>query len=324
MEIDYLLFLQNIRESWGAFLAPFMDFLTKLSVSFFPILLACLVYWVFDRKAGKLIFGGFAGGRLINGFLKLTCCIYRPWILDSRVVPFGDSMTAATGYSFPSGHSTMATTMYGGVGMWFRKIAKWVTALLFFLVALTMLSRNFMGVHTPKDVLVGCGASIIVMFIVCRIERWTDANPNRDKVVMIVGILLCVALVIYYNFKPYPMDYLPDGTLLVDPAKMLADSYEGIGAVSAFVICRYFERRHFDFEAKMTSWKNRFIVAVIALIPLYFWYTYSVDILQNLFGRDAAKFTCDFLMMGYIMILVPFIMCRISKITDENPLVKSK
>lgn len=33
---------------------------------------------------------------LLNGFLKLTCCVYRPWIRDARIEPFGDSKVAAT------------------------------------------------------------------------------------------------------------------------------------------------------------------------------------------------------------------------------------
>ena len=324
MEIEYLLVLQNIRENGGAFLAPFMDWLTKLAVSFFPILLACFVYWVYDRKFGRIIFGGFAIGRLYNGFLKLTCCIYRPWILDSRVVPFGDSIVAATGYSFPSGHSTMASSMYGGVGAWFRKKSKALMIFFFIMIGLTMFSRNFMGVHTPKDVLVGCIIGIVALLTSWLIGRWTENDDKKDLYVMIFGLVLCVCLVAYYCLKSYPMDYLSDGTLLVDPVKMRADSYEGIGSVTAFVICRYFERRYFNFDEKMPSRKDRFIVAVIASVPLYFWYTYSIGILQNAIGRDASKFICDFFMMGYIMIAVPFVMCKLSKLPESLSLKKDR
>lgn len=324
MEIEYLLALQNMRETWGSFLAPFMDAVTKLSVSFFPIVLACLLYWVYDRQFGRIIFGGFAGGRLVNGFLKLTCCIYRPWILDSRIVPFGDSMVAATGYSFPSGHATMATSMYGGVGFWYRKRSKVLMIIFFAMVGITMFSRNYMGVHTLKDVLVGCVAATAMLIISGVIERWTNANNKRDLVVMIVGLVLCGALVAYYCLKSYPMDYLPDGNLLVDPAKMRADSYEGIGSVTAFVICRYFERRYFNFDEKMPSRKDRFIIAVIALIPLYFWYTYSINFFQNIIGRDASKFICDFFMMGYIMLFVPFVMCKIKRLPETLAFARKK
>ena len=45
---------------------------------------------------------GWSGNRLVNGFLKVTFCVYRPWIRDARVQPDGNAVTAATGYSFPA------------------------------------------------------------------------------------------------------------------------------------------------------------------------------------------------------------------------------
>ena len=54
-----------------------------------------MIYWAFDRKAGRKILAGLGGGLFINGFLKLTFCVYRPWIRDTRILPYGDSKTAA-------------------------------------------------------------------------------------------------------------------------------------------------------------------------------------------------------------------------------------
>lgn len=156
MDIEYLLYLQQFRETVGSILTPLMNAVTKLSAGFLPIAMMCMIYWAFDRKAGRKILAGLGGGLFINGFLKLTFCVYRPWIRDTRILPYGDSKTAATGYSFPSGHTTRATAMFGGSGLWFMKKRHSVVAgLLFVLVFMTMFSRNYLGVHTPQDVLVG-------------------------------------------------------------------------------------------------------------------------------------------------------------------------
>lgn len=95
------------------------------------------------------MFAGMSLAYLVNGFLKLTCCVYRPWIRDARVVPYGDSKVAATGYSFPSGHSTAATARYGSIGVWFRKRNKAIMEVMFASIFITMFSRNYLGVHTP-------------------------------------------------------------------------------------------------------------------------------------------------------------------------------
>lgn len=155
MDIDYLIFLQNLRESTGDFFSPFLSWVSKFAVGFWPIAIMCMVYWVFDRKGGKRILAGFGCGLLMNGLLKLVFCVYRPWIRDPRVEPYGDSKVAATGYSFPSGHSTFATATFGGVGVWARKRNKVISCILFILVILTLFSRNYLGVHTPQDVIVG-------------------------------------------------------------------------------------------------------------------------------------------------------------------------
>lgn len=46
--------------------------------------------------------------------LKVTVCAYRPWVRDARIVPHGNSIITATGYSFPSGHTMNAATVFGG------------------------------------------------------------------------------------------------------------------------------------------------------------------------------------------------------------------
>lgn len=320
MDIQYLLLLQDFRAKTDAFLSPVMDFVTKFCVSYWAIAMIALVYWVFDKNAGKKILSGFCFSVLINGFLKLVCCVYRPWIKDTRVEPWGDAKVAATGYSFPSGHSTWSTSIYGGVGMWQRKHYKWVCGLMFFLIAITLFSRNYLGVHTPQDVIVGCLSSFLMMFVACTLEKWSDKDPDkRDIIYMIGGLVLCVALVIFYNLKSYPLDYLADGSLLVDPAKMKADSYEGIGVVSSYVVCRYFARRHFDFESAMVK-KDRFIVAVIAIIPLYIWDQLFIDLFQPIIGRDASKFIFMAVIVAYIMIIVPYVMTKIK--VPENFLIK--
>lgn len=80
MDIEYLLYLQQFRETVGSILTPLMNAVTKLSAGFLPIAMMCMIYWAFDRKAGRKILAGLGGGLFINGFLKLTFCVYRPWI----------------------------------------------------------------------------------------------------------------------------------------------------------------------------------------------------------------------------------------------------
>lgn len=323
MDINYLLLLQNLREHTESFLAPVMDWFTKMSISFWPLAVMLMIYWAFDRKAGRRMFAGMSLAYFMNGFLKLTCCVYRPWIRDARVMPYGDSKVAATGYSFPSGHSTAATARYGSIGMWFRKRNKLIAAVMFVTIAITMFSRNYLGVHTPQDVLVGFAATVVMLILGNLIENWSDKDAKkRDTIILVAGLVLTVAAIFYYEFKPYPLDYLSDGKLLVDPKKMIPDSFEGLGFVSAYVVCRIFERKGFNFDEVM-EWKERFFIGVLALIPLMWWDSHIVNICVSLGSKVAGKYLWSAGIVVYTMIVVPFIMKKVHESGVLDKLNKS-
>lgn len=311
MDITYLLLLQDFREGVGGFLAPFMDWVTKFALSFLPLAFLLMIYWVFDRRAGRRMLCGMVFGSMMNGFLKLTVCAYRPWIRDARIVPYGDAKVAATGYSFPSGHSTHATYYYGSIGYWLRDKCRILSIGFFLLIFVTMFSRNYLGVHTPQDVIVGFGATALMLVLGCRVEDWSDQDPDkRDRIIIAAGLAVAFVSLCYFYLKPYPRDILPDGKLLVDPAKMMIDSFSGIGYLSSYVICRYFERRGFAFE-KETDWKDRFIIGTVALLPLHWWYGHIELFFKMMELPAAGKFVRAAGIVVYAMIIFPNIMKRI-------------
>ena len=101
MDIDYLLLLQRFRENINDALTPFMEYVSLFAVTFL-IMIPVFVYWVVDKKKGLYTLVSYYLCCGFNAMLKLTACIYRPWIRDARIKPAGDAITTATGYSFPS------------------------------------------------------------------------------------------------------------------------------------------------------------------------------------------------------------------------------
>ena len=323
MDIEYLLLLQNFREYTETFLAPIMDWVTKMSVSFWPTALILMIYWAGDRKAGRRMLMGISLGYLMNGFLKLTFCAYRPWIRDARIEPYGDAKVAATGYSFPSGHTTSATVWFGSAGHWFKNRIKILTVILYSDIFLTMFSRNYLGVHTPQDVIVGFAVSVLMLIAGNYLDKWSDADPaRRDLYIMAAGIMICILLVVYYMTKTYPIAYSAEGTLLVDPKNMLPDSFEGIGFGISLVICRYFERRGFDFENKL-DWKTRFVIGTIALIPAMWWCSHIVNLWSALNLKIVGKLFLFSGIVVYATVIVPLIMKKVYERSNEAKAVQS-
>ncbi len=111
-DIQYLLWLQEIRNATGGIFDEIFNGISKFAVDIL-IFLPYIVYWCVNKKWGYRFLYALWGGEVVNGVIKLTVCAYRPWIRSELIEPAGDSKVAATGYSFPSGHTMCATTMYG-------------------------------------------------------------------------------------------------------------------------------------------------------------------------------------------------------------------
>lgn len=269
MDIQYLLLLQNLRESIGDTLNGFMEFVTKLGdPKLIPLLLG-LVYWCLDKHEGVYLALTFYANRLVNGFLKITACIYRPWIRDARVTPVPSAMVDATGYSFPSGHAANSTSFYGGLAMK-KTRRKALRALFIVMILVIAFSRNYLGVHTPQDV----GVSIICGTAMLFAARWllkvVDEKPGTDKYILLAGVVIGALLVLYAQFKSYPVDYDANGAVIVDPAKMAIDSYKNAGMGMGFFLGWFLERRYIRFSTDGAWWVKaiRFVVLAVSYVYL--------------------------------------------------------
>ena len=277
-DIQYLLFLQNIREATGGIFDEFFNALSKFAVDVLPFL-GYIVFWSVSKKWGYRFMTTVWCGEILNGFLKLIVCAYRPWIRSDLINPAGDSKTAATGYSFPSGHTTVATINYGTTLVWQRKQRKWLAVLCGILIALTGFSRNFLGVHTPQDVLVGFTVSTLLIIVIGLVQKKLE---NKEKVIDIltfVGVAAVIGVLAFVMLKSYPMDYDADGKLLVDPQKMMNDMFKACGGFLCLLIGSYVERHFIHYEipegraslpiltcigfAIMFAWKELFAPATL-------------------------------------------------------------
>ena len=97
MDITYLLWLQDFRNGIDNALTPFMEWFSYFGISYI-VLFPVFVYWCLDKRKGLFIFSALKISHTFNSMVKLTACIYRPWIRDARIIPAGDAITTATGY----------------------------------------------------------------------------------------------------------------------------------------------------------------------------------------------------------------------------------
>ena len=313
MDIAYLLWLQDLRNSIDAalgsdILSRFMEELSFFAISWL-VFVPVFVYWCVNKKNGLFLLTSMGISWFFNGFVKMTVCAYRPWIRDARIVPAGDAIKTAGGYSFPSGHTMWSSPVYGGLAVITRKRAPWFAGLCVLAVLLTAFSRNYLGVHTPQDVVIGVTLGLCSVWLASIVL----ARPEKENMIMIIGLLLCAANLLYIIYKPYPMDYRPDGKLLVDPVAMMNDPFHGIGMLAALIIGRYLEREYVKFEVTGLGLKG-IIIAFIGFIPYYFLvfnfvktYTFIMNPLTEMLTKRWAYMVIGFLTMFWAIFVWPCI-----------------
>ena len=245
-------------------------------------------------------------GDVLNGVMKLTVCAYRPWIRSDSIVPAGDSKVAATGYSFPSGHTLAATMHYGNTAVWQWNKRRWLSILCGIMILLTGFSRNFLGVHTPQDVLVGMTEGIVLIAVVSFVEKRVYDNDKALDVLTFVGILVTVGVILYVTLKPYPMDYV-DGKLLVDPQKMMNDSFKACGGFSGLLIGSYIERHFIRYEIPQGS-SSLPILSCVGFALLFAWKElFAPATIVPLLGGHWGNLLARFLMVMFGIVVWPLV-----------------
>jgi len=313
MDIQYLLWLQDFRNSINDALTPFMEWVSSFAVDYM-ILIPVLIYWFWNKRKGLYPLLAYYMCMMVTPLIKLTACVYRPWIRDSRVLPAGDSIRTATGYSFPSGHTSTCAPLAAGSGMtlWEKKQMRPLSVLLFVFVLLTGFSRNYLGVHTPQDVLVGLAESALCLFLADRLLRYLDQHPEKENWFLLGGFLFCCLGLLYINIKGYPMDLNEEGKLIVDPQKMLNDGFGDLGKMIGFIIARFIEKTWVRYEPPKMSWKSA-ILCVIGLIAAVLMKKFVNPMIVSWLGSHWGKLLFSILYTSWYIALFPLVLkftCR--------------
>ena len=112
-----------IQQLSGAMMDKIMLVFTFLGEETFAILLLIAVYWCWDKRIGEYLLFSLYTAMSLNGLLKDIICRPRPFLNDEfsdlRYVKVKgllvDTEHLSSSWSFPSGHSQTAGSIYGSL-----------------------------------------------------------------------------------------------------------------------------------------------------------------------------------------------------------------
>ncbi len=301
-QMDFLVFLQNIRINSPILLDKLFLVITIFGEIWLPTLVCAIVYWCIDFKKGIYLFSLESLNRFFAHFLKMIACVYRPWVLDSRIHPSELAVPFAKGYSFPSGHSAMSSSVFGGIAYLMRK-NKILCLSLICLVLLIGFSRLLLGVHSPQDVICGLLIGFILVFAVKPIVDWAEKDAKRYMILLaVIDIIVIAALIYTYFFAEYRMDYV-SGELLVNPQKLRYVTVVEFGYALGLINGCYLCARYCPFEPKDVPVKQRIIRGIIGAIGI-------IILLKYIFGyilMNCIKIRYAFLVTFFLGIIITLI-----------------
>ena len=183
-EIELVVFLQSL----GGWLAAPMRLVSLLGNEEFFLLLMPALYWCVSAALGVRIGFILLLSANFNYILKLLFHGPRPYWYSSRVLALSSEST----FGIPSGHAQNAAAVWGLLAAALRR--RWAWAIALALILTIGLSRIYLGVHFPSDVLIGWLIGAALVWAYTRWESvattWILAHSLRRQ----LGLALAISL----------------------------------------------------------------------------------------------------------------------------------
>lgn len=297
--MEFLKLLEGLRTPIGD---AFFLFATYGGEEIMLLGLICVLYWCVDKKLAYRMTFSYLPSALVVNTIKISCRVERPWVRDPSFTAVEKAKASATGYSFPSGHTQNATALFGTLAYVFR--TTWKKVLIALIIPLVMLSRMYLGVHTPSDVLVSFLVSIVIVMGMNILVDKITLNKKRRFVIMIFLMIITTATMVY-TYVLYQKNILA--------YKDAADTFKGCGAGYGFSLCWFLENEYIQFNPKNSHVGKQILKFIIGLAGALL----LKESIKHIFGvnflTDTIRYFCVIL---WTMLVMPLI---IKKFFQEKP-----
>ncbi len=188
--ISINLFFQGL----GGWLRMPMELFSFLGSELFFLVVIPAIYWCWNTSLGIRIGLLLMISAGLNSVVKLLCHQPRPYWYDLRV----KGLAEESSFGVPSGHAQNSVVVWGGIASWIHKPWAWVGAIL--IILMIGLSRLYLGVHFPTDVLAGWLLGMLILIIYLWLERpvkeWMlQQSTGVQILVAFLGSVLLILLV---------------------------------------------------------------------------------------------------------------------------------
>ncbi len=290
MGITINLFFQSL----GEWLKTPMEAFSFLGNEYFFLFLLPALYWSVDTAIGLRVGFILLLSTSVNDAFKLALHGPRPYWYDTNVIGYANE----TSFGVPSGHSQNSAAIWGMMATMIRKWWAWLIAIL--VVVIIGISRMYLGVHFPHDVLLGWLLGGLVLWATLRfwkpVATWAKTLSLGQQILaaFLAGMTLILFSAIPFAGLQYTHWQAPEAW-----AQFATEAISLHGAITAGATLfgllaglAWFNRQG-GFSTAGPAWKRvvRFLLGFVGVAILYV----GLDTLFGLITPDTETFLPYFL-----------------------------
>ena len=267
--ITWNIFFQNLGSSLKTPMEVFSFFGTE---NFFLLLIPAL-YWCIEASIGLRVGIILLLSASANDALKLVFHGPRPYWYSTDVIRYASETT----FGVPSGHAQIAFGVWGMLAASIGKWWGWLIAIL--IIVMIGISRLYLGVHFPHDVILGWLIGAFLLWLVLRFwnpvtTRLKKMNPEQQILTSFLSSLLLILITfIPYLWLKFTNWQLPQAWAeYAKNAVSLSGTFTSAGTLFGLLTGLVWLNQRGGFDVSGPLWKRilRYVPGIVGLFVLYF------------------------------------------------------
>jgi membrane-associated phospholipid phosphatase len=315
-------------QSMGTWLNPPMQFISMLGNDLFFLLVAPVIFWSINAALGLRLGLFLMISASLNEALKLLMHQPRPYWYSPRVTAY----SSESSFGIPSGHAQNAVVVWGTIASYIHKAWAWILAIV--LIFLIGLSRMYLAVHFPSDVLVGWLVGAVLLWVLLKAEKpflkWF--TPLRRPIQLLLALAGSIALILMnvlakstLSAWSIPQDWITNAQrafpeqminpLAINGAFSNAGAFFGLAAGAILI-----RNSRGSYDAGGLLWKRfvRYMVGLVGISLIYFGlsaiFSHSED-----FASQGLRFLRYALVGFWVTYLAPYLFLALKLAERKTP-----
>lgn len=270
--------LIRFLQSGGDWLVWPMKGFTFLGNAEFYMFAMTALYWWWDARLGLRVALMLFFSVWINDILKVVFHMPRPYWTSKGI----RALSNQSSFGFPSGHAQNSVGIWGLLAQ--SSGRRWARPMALFLILLISLSRIYLGVHFPTDVLAGWLSGGLILWAFLRWEEpvssWLGRQSTSMQIVAAFVVSMIMLLLAFLSRAPQSTWEMPalwrENMLyhtgrVVDPLStdtilQVAGVLFGLGGGTAWLSDRWDDGKKDTLRGRV----GRYLVGMCGLLLIWF------------------------------------------------------